>query len=799
MQTQTKPLNNIIILSLSAIIATGAFLTSPNVAQAKRISPKAIKESIAKGVEYIYKQQKPDGSWPPTIKYKDGTTALAIYALLSAGENVRNPKIQKGLDWMLKKENTIPLIYSLGMRCNALHQAWKQQKKAKYYTPLRKVAAALVKAGLRCGGGYGYCLPGTPKKLWPHPTDHIHVSTSQYGVLGVWAAAQTGKFDSASVAFWNKCKNYWIKTQCKDGGWAYEKGANDWHGDPHKSPAMTTAGIASLFLCYDYINRHKFKNCAANKFPKAIKRGLDWMEKTVERDINNPNRFFRSWYTYYLYGLERVGLASGYKYFGRVDWFKEGSSKLLREQKGNGRWEYADKNHLNEYNYLVDTCFAVLFLSRGLHPVGFNKLQFDGDWNNRPRDLAGLTLYASQMYECDMRWQIVNLKADISELHDSPFLYISGSKELKYTDQEAEKLKKYVYQGGTILSVTECPKRGREGFDPQIRKLYKKIFPEYKIKKIDFDHPLFSNVVNLKKYYTDKKLSKSKRKRRQKKAPKVYVISNGARLLAIHIATDVTQKWHSLSGESVKKLMKQVRKGSKDVQYAQLIVPNIFHYVFGNFKKLTPRGTFFWPALRTQGINKSIRVAKLKAKGFYHDPEPLAFDKLNRLLQGVDKTEIKVSTIDMDKLDKNNFDIATITGTGKIELNKKQRDALKKFVEAGGLLFVEAVGGNKKFAKSVARELRGIFGKDTIKILPPDDKIYNFPNNKKVAYKKATKRRGGSKRIGALQGFYKDGKPAVIFSAYDLSVGMVGQPTGSIKGYNDETSYYILRNIMLSR
>ena len=55
---------------------------------------------------------------------------------------------------------------------------------------------------------------------------------------------------------------------------------------------------------------------------RAIARGLQWMDRHFSAS-ENPVRL-RDYY-YYMYGVERVGLASGMKHFGGHDWYAEGA------------------------------------------------------------------------------------------------------------------------------------------------------------------------------------------------------------------------------------------------------------------------------------------------------------------------------------------------------------------------------------------------------------------------------------------------------------------------------------------
>src|SRR5207248_8214444 len=115
-----------------------------------------------------------------------------------------------------------------------------------------------------------------------------------------------------------------------------------------------------------------------------------------------------------LYGIERAGLASGFKYFGKHDWYRELAQRILLTQGGDGAW--------GESN-VIETAYHLLFLSRGRHPILMNKLRFDGYWANRPRDLANLARFAGKQLERPLNWQVVPLDNDYTDWMDSPILY----------------------------------------------------------------------------------------------------------------------------------------------------------------------------------------------------------------------------------------------------------------------------------------------------------------------------------------------------------------------------------------
>ena len=74
-----------------------------------------------------------------------------------------------------------------------------------------------------------------------------------------------------------------------------------------------------------------------------------------------------------------------------------------------------------------------------------------------------------------LNWQIVNLKVAVDELHDAPILYISGSEELSLSNQDIDKLRLFVEQGGMILGNADC---GSRNFAASFKKLGDQAVPQ---------------------------------------------------------------------------------------------------------------------------------------------------------------------------------------------------------------------------------------------------------------------------------------------------------------------------------
>ena len=713
----------------------------------------------------------PAGVWPEygtyatAHYYRIGQTCLAVYALIESGVSPGDDRIRFALDWLKTVET--PMTYELGLRANVWFIADSMTKK-KYFGNLKKDVAVLYLSTR--DGAYNYFCYAKGRSSGDN-------SNSQYGLLGVWGGAQAGL--PIPKQYWATVEKQWKARQGSDGGWSYttarfaygtEAAARGGSGPQWadiSSATMSAAGLASMFVCHDNINLRDYIKCNRNMSVPSIEKGLAWFDKNFADTIKG-----RRVGGYYLYGLERVGLASGYKYFGKIDWYKECVKKVLASQEKDGSWNTG-------HSKIVSTSYTLLFLARGLHPVLLNKLQFHGDWNNRPRDLASLTRWLSQQFERTLNWQIINLNVPVSELHDAPFLYFSGSVKPELSAEEKQKLKRFVLEGGTIISVTEGG--GTAGFRKGIRKLYEELFPDYELKALDRDHPVYSAHSKL------------------HGRPRLFMMSNGVRPIIYHTDEDLSKDWQLQSYKTRK--------------HSFAIISNIVFYHLGGFEVLRPRGTSHWPEPLSESekrnVDRTVPIAivpmDLENKTLV---EPLAYERFATLLARRNRIKLEflgeasdtgVPTMTLDALAASGARVAILIGSGKISLSDAQKKSIQQFVKNGGTLLLEAQNGERSFAAMAEPIFSPLFGDKRFTRIPVNDPLYQMTGTEisGVQYRKAAQARIGASRTPMLESIEVEGVGKVYFSPHDLTAGLVGAPNALIDGYEPESSWQIMRNILL--
>jgi hypothetical protein len=85
----------------------------------------------------------------------------------------------------------------------------------------------------------------------------------------------------------------------------------------------------------------------------------------------------------------------------------------------------------------------------------------------------------------------VPVKLEAENVFDFPFCVWSGEQDFTLTKKEREYLRKYLLNGGFILSSPGC---SDPTWDIALRRELKLVFPEYKLVKLPMSHPVFSTV-----------------------------------------------------------------------------------------------------------------------------------------------------------------------------------------------------------------------------------------------------------------------------------------------------------------
>jgi hypothetical protein len=760
----------VLLLSFSSLVTFASAAT-----------PKEIQQAVDQAKAYLCDRQLKNHTWEYEFdghgNQKTGQTALAVYALLCAGESPQDERIAPAIEYLRKTPTTG--VYALGLRC----QIWlmlppTQEVKQAMNRDANILVRALKRGAGPASGFYDYNGGGTGG-------NYSH-SRSQYGVLGVWAAEQMGL--NVPREYWFVVEKAWLEHQDASGGWSYR--VND--GSP-LTAGMTAVGVATLFITQDYLRAADAVNCGGNMRNEGIERGMRWLsdhfeqvapdEKTEELPRMLPYST--------LYAIERVGVASGYKYFNGIDWYAKGADWLVNKQKSNGSFP---EEFTGIPNYT--TGLAVLFLIRGSSPLMMNKLDYSAartgppsaegaerprqassdnsepHWNQRPRDVANLARWTGRQVERELNWQIVNLDGPVDDFHDAPILYIAGNQKLELGDEQMTKIKLFVEQGGLVLGHADC---SSENFVNGFKEMAGKMFPSYEFAPLPDNHVI----------YTNQQFPRSKWKGR----PNVLSMSNGARELMLLLPdADMARGWQM-----------QQWSGPREEHFQ--LAANIYLYAVDK-KNARRRGESY--LVKRDDTITPTRALKLARIGYIGnwDPEPGGWRRLASVMHNENDVELIVEPARLGTEKLGEYKIAHWTGTAAFKLDDAARAEIKNFVKGGGLLIIDAAGGSTAFAAAAETELAAMFPESSqqlTQVLPPDHVIYAKDGKSiEIEYRPYARSKIGNLRGPQLRGVTIDGRLAIIFSREDLSVGLVGQAVDGIVGYTPAAATRVMANILTS-
>ncbi len=499
-----------------------AMWAAPQVKPLTEVTDDAIDAAIERAIAHLWSQQEADGRWPykeapdaggvmrslTGSRWPPGEHCMVMMALEYAGTPQDDERFKKGLK--LLQEFDLKQNYMISCRLVTLahlfHRSEKEQRGV--LRQVMKTDVDQLVANQGAIGGWRYTTP-------PQPPRAIDFSNTQLCVLALSEAAKCGIEVPPEAMM--RVHQRMISDQRDDGGWNYGCWVDAAHENEQSYGNMTAACVASLFLTNEFLTGGLGCPCRSGKSSRgkdivgdSLKRGMEWLNREFL-----PNRSPKGHnYHYWIYQAERVGIATGYRYFGEHDWYRDICAYLLPQQTDTG-----------SFGDVVDTSFALLFLIKGRAPILFNKLEHDGDWNLHAFDLKNLTGYIGLQKEQQIGWQVIQSSTAVDLWYDAPILFITTETHWPVTDEMKKKLRAYTDGGGTLLLEASCGNPGAKAF---WEKLAKEVWPEWEFERIDKDHPVWTADVAL-----------------GGQRPNLMHMFDGIRSIIFYSPMDISCLWHT--------------------------------------------------------------------------------------------------------------------------------------------------------------------------------------------------------------------------------------------------------------
>lgn len=796
-------------------------------ARAEEPLVKKVRTSLNKGVDYLKSQQADQGggkfNWENvtlSLLQPGGSSCLAMLALLTAGTPVDDPVIKRGLPYIrsLKPQHT----YVVGLQTMVLAEVGDGRDLFQIQTNVDWLIGAALTSN-RKPLGQGGKLEGWSYQS--NPGTRADNSNTQYALLGLWAGRQAGANIDKSV--WEAIQEYYTSTQTAArmngrglpvAGWQYQNEGRKGDG----TLTMTAAGVCGLYIAALEANDSKQEldektgvaaKCGVYPEDDAIAKGMRWLADKFR--FNNPPHTF-----YNVYGIERVGRLSGQRFIGDHDWYREGCELLTGvkdspglAQKPGGEWQI--KGQAIDDFPVISTSFALLFLAKGRTPILLSKLAWDSPaerpgtstgWNRKHSDARHLVEYSSRelFKKLPLAWQIFDprqadlsteekFNEELSNLLQSPILYMNGHEAPNLTVAQKRLLRRYVDEGGFILAEACC---GSEEFAKGFRKLMedKDVFGQDSIlEPLSPTHAIWSahSLVPASVFQGDQVPAEKK----------IQSIERGCKTVVVFSPQPLAGYWEEV------RFMPKVKEpvGDKDRgKLAYRLAGNIIAYATG---LEPPKPRLDKPKILDAKDDKAVAVARyqielaqIKHDGGDYQPaknalRALALNVRDKYLIDVALAKRDVRMAKKEELWSSKF--LYMHGKGKFTTNDVgEIDNLRANLDLGATLLADACCGSDTFDQAFREFVKNLYPDKKLETIPASDVLYSEKLNGEAItqVRCRTAKADGSPEATfqdvppMLEGIQIDGRWVVIYSRYDIGCALEKNKSSACKGYHPDSA-----------
>lgn len=196
------------------------------------------------------------------------------------------------------------------------------------------------------------------------------------------------------------------------------------------------------------------------------------------------------------------------------------------------------------------------------HSFSIARLKYGGggDWYADEQSLTELIRYVKEQTLMDLapREDVVELSSD--KVFTFPYLYLTGHGNVRFTSDEALRLRRYL-DGGGFLHIDD-----NYGLDRHVRREMKKVFPDQEFVELPFSHPIFNTLFKFPN-------GLPKIHEHDGKPPQGFGLFSGERLVVFYTyESDLGDGWEPKAVHNVpdEKRLAALRMGANILTYAMM-------------------------------------------------------------------------------------------------------------------------------------------------------------------------------------------------------------------------------------
>ncbi len=419
-------------------------------------------------------------------------------------------------------------------------------------------------------------------------------------------------------------------------------------------------------------------------------------------------------------------------------------------------------------------------------PVLVAKIAYARNFYNITNDVRQLLRWARRGIDINYRPQTIPFNKFSYNPSEIPIVYFTGHDPVRLTSEEAEKLRQYVYTGGTILANACC---GAPEFTKSFRKAMKLVFPDRPLHRLSPEHPIFHCYYQVEQVRYQQGIGKH-----FSDIPILEGIDIGCRTAVIFAPADLANGWYGQSPPTNFPPGMWILKND-----ARRLGANIISYILSNllYARAYPLSQIQFKSPKSSA--QALNIAQLVHQGDW-DPNPFALQRLQKYLVENSTVNVTFKRVAIDPADPAIFQypLVYMTGHRQFEFTEKQVTVLRQYLMRGGVLLAEACCGRREFDIAFRREIKKVLPDYSLEVLKPEHPIFSI--NFKISEINLTplaKQYFPDLNRPWIEAIKINNREAVIYSPLALSVGWQGLNPPFAAGYSQADSLRLGVNIIL--